>query len=310
MTIVFKVSDNVKELMIKHYSKKYPTKPQYTVFQVKDFDCVTTLYESGKVMFQGIGADIEASIWIEKERILNNRYIDIENKKDNKKKENKKTFFWNISSVGSDEVGTGDYFGPLVFTASFVPKEKIQELKDLGIRDSKKVTDDKIIEIAPKLMKEIIHSTFVLDNVTYNKYHNSENNMNKMKAIMHNKCLLNVLKNNDIKYDKIVIDQFEKDTTYYNHIKEAGEIVKNITFETKAEDKYMSVAVSSIISRYIFLKSIKELSNKYNMEIPLNANTKTDEAALALVKKYGFDILNECAKLNFANTQKIKEMLK
>ena len=68
MTIVFKVSDNIKEMMIKHYSKMNPTKPQYTIFQVKDYDCVTTLYESGKVMFQGIGADIESSYWIEQER--------------------------------------------------------------------------------------------------------------------------------------------------------------------------------------------------------------------------------------------------
>ena len=76
-TIVFKVSDNIKEMMIKHYEDmKCDKTPPYAIFQVKDFDCVTTLYESGKVMFQGIGADIEASYWTEQERVINNNVID------------------------------------------------------------------------------------------------------------------------------------------------------------------------------------------------------------------------------------------
>ena len=92
-TIVFKVSDNIKEEMIKHYAdRKCEKTPPYAIFQVKDFDCVTTLYESGKVMFQGIGADIEASYWTEQERILNNRLIQTDSKEKEKKKEEKKIF--------------------------------------------------------------------------------------------------------------------------------------------------------------------------------------------------------------------------
>ena len=76
MTIVFKVSDNIKPLMMEFYKDRMlDKKPPYSVFQVKEYDCVITLYESGKVMFQGIGADIEASYWIEEERIKNGRII-------------------------------------------------------------------------------------------------------------------------------------------------------------------------------------------------------------------------------------------
>lgn len=137
-TIVFKVSDNIKEMMIKHYEDmKCEKTPPYAIFQVKDFDCVTTLYESGKVMFQGIGADIEASFWTEQERVLNNKIIDTSTKeKEKQEKEEKKTFI-NEASVGSDEVGTGDYFGPLVVTASYVSKENIAYMQNLGVRDSK-----------------------------------------------------------------------------------------------------------------------------------------------------------------------------
>ena len=315
MTVVFKVSDNIKEMMIEYYKDRASSTPPYSIFQVKDFDCVTTLYESGKVMFQGIGADIEASYWIEQERILNNRIIDPndngkKDKKDKKDSKDKKYDFTNISTVGSDEVGTGDYFGPLVVTASYVPKEQIDFLTELGVRDSKKMTDDKIIEIAPHLIKDIIHTTFILDNKQYNEYHSSDTNMNKIKAILHNKCLLSVIKKDNVKYDKIIVDQFEVEKAYYNHIKMLPEKVTNITFVTKAEDKCLSVAVSSIISRYIFLKEIKKMSERLNIVIPLGASEEVDKVGAKIVKKYKFDILKEIAKMNFKNTEKIQELIK
>ena len=90
-TIVYKVSPNLKNEIIEFYKDRFlEKKPPYSVFQVKDFDCVTTLYDSGKIMFQGIGADIEASYWIERERILNNRNVSSELASDMKKKDDKK----------------------------------------------------------------------------------------------------------------------------------------------------------------------------------------------------------------------------
>ena len=180
-TIVFKVNDNIKNMMIKHYEdRKCEKTPPYAIFQVKDYDCVTTLYESGKVMFQGIGADIESSFWLEQERIINNNIIDTQKEKKEKKEETKT--FISVSSVGSDEVGTGDYFGPLVVTASYVAKDKFSMLEKLGVKDSKKLTDEKIITIAPTLIKEIPHTTIILTNKEYNDFHSTDMNMNKVKA--------------------------------------------------------------------------------------------------------------------------------
>lgn len=308
-TIVFKVSDNIKEMMIKHYaSRKCEKTPPYAIFQVKDYDCVTTLYESGKVMFQGLGADIEASYWTEQERVLNNRTIDTTSKEKEKKEEKK--IFIKDSSVGSDEVGTGDYFGPLVVTASYVSKENIAYMQELGVRDSKKLTDEKIIQIAPDLIKNIPHTTIILSNKEYNDYHSTDTNMNKIKAILHNKCLLSVIKKEKITNTKIVVDQFENPKNYYAHLSSVPEKVTNIIFMTKAEDQCMSVAASSIISRYIFLKEIKKLKEKWKIEIPLGASNLVDEVGATLVAKHGKEILKEIAKLNFKNTDKIIEIAK
>ena len=260
MTITLKVSDNTKKKMIEYFEdKKREKTPQYAVFQADEADTVVTLYESGKAVFQGISADIDANMWKEVESHLNpNKKIDITNSENKKKKEeakkDPKVYYCN--SIGSDEVGTGDYFGPIVVTASFVSKENIPFLEELGVRDSKKLTDEKILEIVPKLIKVIPYESIILSNKEYNEKYSHNINMNKIKAIMHNKVLSKV-KSKNFNYDYIVVDQFAQPYVYFNYLKESTNVVRNITFITKAEDKCLSVACSSIISRYIFFISMR-----------------------------------------------------
>lgn len=299
--------------MIAYYEdKKREKTPPYAVFQADEADTIITLYESGKAMFQGTSADIDANLWIEMEKKLNNRTIDIDEKKKEKEKYKENLeYFYSISTIGSDEVGTGDYFGPIVVTATFVSKDKIDLMNELGVKDSKKITDDKIIKIAPTLIKEIPYVTFILNNKEYNAYQKKGYNMNKIKAILHNKVLYS-LTNKDEKYpyDKIVVDQFVYPRKYFEHILDAKEKVMNITFTTKAESKCASVAAASIISRYIFLKQMEELGKEIGLDLPKGANDSVDLVGKEIALKFGMEKLEILAKLNFKNTDKIKKMLK
>ena len=64
MNVVIKVNDEVKQKMIEYYKDKKRDKViPYVVFQAQDEDTVITMYESGKVMFQGTSADVDASMW-------------------------------------------------------------------------------------------------------------------------------------------------------------------------------------------------------------------------------------------------------
>lgn len=309
MTIVFKVSDNIKEKMIKYYEDlRRPNTPPYAIFQAQEEDTIITLYNSGKAMFQGISADIDANIWIDQERHLNNRVIDINPKKEEKKEKNQLAFL-NCSTIGSDEVGTGDFFGPIVVSSTYVSKENINYLTELGVRDSKKITDDKILKIGPDVIKNIPHVTFVLDNPSFNKFTKKGYNMNKIKAILHNKVLVEMIKKEKGNYDKIVVDQFVYPKKYYEHINEAKEKATNITFMTHAEDQCLSVAAASIISRYVFLSTMDKISKQEKLTIPKGAGTKVDEIALKIAQEKGIDYLNKIAKTNFKNLTKVKEMM-
>ena len=309
ITKVIRVDNETKKLMADFYKDmKRDKTPPYAIFQADTGDTIVTLYESGKAMFQGVSADIEAGMWesIGKDKENIDYFIDREEVKEKKEET---TIPIDISSVGSDEVGTGDYYGPIVVTASFVSKDNIPFLTELGVRDSKKLSDEQILKIVPKIIKKIPYKTIMLSNKEYNDNYGKDMNMNKIKAVLHNKVLTEMVKDNE--YDYIVVDQFEPESSYYKHLSEVPSPLKGITFITKAEDKCLSVACSSLISRYIFVKEIDKLGDKYGIFLPKGANYYVEDVGIKLVNKYGEKILHDIAKLNFSNTDRIlKEVRK
>lgn len=304
-TIVFKPSDNIKEKMIDYYDLlRRDKKPPYSVFQAEEGGTIITLYESGKVMFQGISADIDANMWKDLESHYNNRDIDSELKK-KEGKEDDKTYYY-YDAIGSDEVGTGDYFGPIIVTATLVDKSTRKLLEDLKIMDSKKMTDDKIRRCAPILMNKLPYVTFTLSNTKYNEMSSKGFNMNKIKAILHNRVLFE-LSNKGIPFHKIIVDQFTTPRSYFSYLKQENieDKVTKITFLTKGESKHLSVAAASVISRYRFLQEMDKLSEKYKVDIPKGASPKVDSVAKKILDTYGKNELSKIVKLNFKNTEKI-----
>lgn len=316
MTITVKVSDKTKTEMNEFFEDfKREKTPPYAVFQADDADTVITVYESGKAVFQGRDADLSSQFWIERERHNNpTKKVEVTNSEDKSKDTDKKEIIidpkiYNSTSIGSDEVGTGDYFGPIVVCAAYVRKEDISFLEQLGVKDSKKMTDEKILEVVPKFIKSIPYECVILSNKEYNEKYAVGNNMNKLKAILHNKVLGN-LKLNVPGYDYIVVDQFAEKYVYFSYLKASSNVVRDITFMTKGEDKCLAVACASLISRYVFLKEFAKISESVGELLPKGASTMVDEKAAKVVKKFGFDKLNDIAKINFKNTEKIKKLLK
>lgn len=297
MNVVIKVNDEIKKKMIEYYKDKVRDKKiPYVVFQAQEEDTVITMYESGKVMFQGVSADVDAAMW--GTALENTKEKQAERKKENAK-------YYNCSAVGSDEVGTGDYFGPIVVTATFVTKEDIPFLEKLGVGDSKKIDDSKILKIAPEIAKKIKYKSVILSNREYNENYTKDINMNKIKAILHNRVLYQLVNEVRPKYDYIIVDEFAREARYYDYIKDQKVIQRNITFMTKAEDKNMAVACGSIISRYIFLKEFDKLCDSIHIPLPKGAGKDVDSIGEEVVEKYGEEKLKDIAKLNFKNTERI-----
>ena len=156
-------------------------------------------------------------------------------------------------------------------------------------------------------MKNIPYVSQILNNEEYNT---NPTNMNKIKAILHNKVLCTILKKANYDYSYIVVDQFCYPRNYFAYIKDAKEKCTKITFTTKAEDKCLSVAAASIISRYLFINEFKKIGDELQMFLKKGAGPEVDKQGAEIIKKYGEKKLFEIAKLSFKNTEKIKELLK
>lgn len=275
--------EEYQNLYQKYQAYTVPVSSPYIAFQIKLNDCVITAYPSRKVVFQGSHANAYA--------------------KDYEKEEPKSNDKNRYPEAGSDEVGTGDYFGPVVVCASYVTKEDVPALQQLGVQDSKALTDERIRSIAPVLEEKIIHSTLVLLPEQYNRVHQS-NSMNVIKAKMHNQAYVNLAKKVALPDFKI-IDQFEEEGIYYHHLKGEKNIIQGIHFETKAENKYYCVAASSILARYTFLQAMDQMSDTYDFIFPKGAGSAVDQCGKEFVKKFGQAQLKYVAKLHFSNTNRI-----
>ena len=286
-TITLKLKSIQEEQLFKTFSEFQTTPPQYAKWQLKPENCVITCYTSGKTVFQGKDANVYAAAFMEVQDEIPNTATTNQ-----------------YPQAGSDEVGTGDYFGPVCVCASYVTKDDVDFLVKLGVRDSKQMSDADMLKIGPLLMERIPHSLLIVPPQKYNRVHES-NNLNAIKAKLHNQAYINLAKKIELPSFKI-IDQFTPETSYYRYLKNEPQIIRGIHFETKAEDKYLSVAVGSIISRYGFLKTWEEMEQKYNMTLPKGSGDKVDVVAQEFVERYGFDRLGEVAKLHFKNTEKIR----
>ena len=286
-TITLKLKSIQEEQLFKTFSEFQTTPPQYAKWQLKPENCVITCYTSGKTVFQGKDANVYAAAFMEVQDEIPNT-----------------TTTNQYPQAGSDEVGTGDYFGPVCVCASYVTKDDVDFLVKLGVRDSKQMSDADMLKIGPLLMERIPHSLLIVPPQKYNQVHES-NNLNAIKAKLHNQAYINLAKKIELPSFKI-IDQFTPETSYYRYLKNEPQIIRGIHFETKAEDKYLSVAVGSIISRYGFLKTWEEMEQKYNMTLPKGSGDKVDIVAQEFVERYGLERLGEIAKLHFKNTEKIR----
>ena len=299
MNVVIKVNEETKNKMIEYYKDKLRDKtPPYAIFQAQEEDTIITLYASGKAMFQGTSAFVDANMW---QSVIAND--------DTSKDSSIKDKYYHTNAVGSDEVGTGDYFGPIVVTACYARREDIPFLESLGVGDSKKIDDNKILKMAPEIAKKIKYRSVILTNKEYNEKYARDVNMNKIKAILHNRVLYQLMEEEHPDVDYIIVDEFAREARYYAYLEGIDKVQRNITFMTKAEDKNLAVGCGSIISRYIFLKEFDKLCDSIHIPLPKGAGSDVDKIGEEVVEKYGRDKLKEIAKFNFKNTDRILHTL-
>jgi len=207
-----------------------------------------------------------------------------------------------IERIGIDESGKGDYFGPLVIAAVFVDATTQGELKLMDVRDSKKLSDGRILEMTPDIKTICPHSVIAIGPQKYNELYAKIKNLNQLLAWGHAKALENLLEQG-INCERAISDQFGDERLILNALQEKG---RRILLEqrTKAESD-LAVAAASILARAEFLLRLKRLSAEVGTTLPKGASPSVALAAKMIVKKHGRERLDSVAKLHFKTTQSI-----
>lgn len=291
--------DLAKYEEIKSHYKEYmcPPKGEYVDFIAEINNITITGYLSKKtnkkITFVGEGSLEEASKWGE---VTGNS---------NKKDKESNSWVDYDTQIGSDEVGVGDFLLPMIVVATYVNKKDIDYLIELGVKDSKKLTDERIREIAPLLIKRLEFSKLTLPNEKYNEMIDKGENLNSLKAKMHNRCLANLFKKHPETVG-VYVDQFVSKEKFYEYLDDKNEYkVDYIAFKTKGESYYPSVAAASIIARYSFLLELDRLNEEYHTNFPLGASKKVDEFVIKFTKEHGIETIKKLAKANFNNFNKL-----
>ncbi|MBI5673969.1 MAG: ribonuclease HIII [Nitrospirae bacterium] len=206
-----------------------------------------------------------------------------------------------IERIGIDESGKGDYFGPLVIAAVFVDATTQGELRLMQVRDSKKISDGRILEMAPDIKTICPHSVIAIGPPKYNELYAKIRNLNRLLAWGHAKALETLLER--VTCERAISDQFGNERLILNVLQEKG---RKIVLEqrTKAESD-LAVAAASILARAEFLLRLKRLSSEVGTTLPKGASPAVELAAKMIIKKHGQDRLGSVAKLHFKTTKAV-----
>jgi ribonuclease HIII len=222
-------------------------------------------------------------------------------KKDKSKNIEKALFENPVELIGITEQGTADYFGPLIVAAVHVKNSMHAELEELGVKDYKKLTDRKILKIAPKIRDLCFHSVVIVANQTYNELYQKFSNLHHILAWGYARVLENTL--NQVPCPHALSSQFVNSSLINGALMRKGKAIQ--LFQKPDADSHISVAAANIIAKESYLKRMEEMNKSFNMSFPKGASKKVLEVAKKFVNEYGEDYLIYVSKLNFDITKEI-----
>lgn len=200
-----------------------------------------------------------------------------------------------ISHIGTDESGKGDFFGPLVIAGVLVDEKSAQRFLDLGIKDSKKLTDKKMLAMSVEIKKYAPHSIIAISNTKYNELYANIKNLNKLLAWGHARAIENILNSHTCEY--ALSDKFGDESLIKNALMKNGQSIR-LEQMVRAESD-IAVAAASVLARASFVQKMEAMENAYGLKFPKGCSGLVKTAASEFIKKYGKDKLHEVCKTHF-----------
>ena len=250
---------------------------------------VATFYSSGKLVVQGRGADDFAA-----------RFATGSAESRGGARET-----LDSDLIGTDESGKGDYFGPLVVAAVLVPKGQERVLAELGVRDSKQLSDSAAKEIAGQIRAGYPHEIVVIGPERYNEIYPGFGNLNRLLGWATAKAIAGVLEKRPCR--NVLSDKFGNERHIADALAKMG-IEVNLVQRVRAESN-PAVAAASIVARDAFLGHLARLSRQTGSKLPKGAGSPVLTAGRKIYHEGGREALRKVAKLHFKTTEQVARLL-
>lgn len=264
-------------------------KGPYMVFQAKKKGVSCTLYQSGKLTVQGKDKGDFITYYLEPEILKTFTYSHPAAQIDKRPR------------IGIDEAGKGDLFGPLTICALHAGEKEIEFLLELGVKDSKKLSDRTILKQAAAIKKRCAHQILELKPKTYNALYARFRNLNHLLAWGHVTALADVLEKKPCR--TVIIDQFAAEHVIERAL-ERKKLAIEVTQRHRGEEDLV-VAAASIIARASFVTAIDNLSAAYGQRLPKGASKEVRTALKLFCSRHGKEALADVAKLHFKTIQEV-----
>ncbi|MDR1168225.1 MAG: ribonuclease HIII [Heliobacteriaceae bacterium] len=203
--------------------------------------------------------------------------------------------------IGVDESGKGDFFGPLVIAGVLADEKTTELFIELGIKDSKKISDKKIIILAQKIKANAPHSVVAISNGKYNQLYANIKNLNKLLAWGHARAIENILEKNDCEY--ALSDKFGSENLIKSALMKNGRSIR-LEQMVRAESD-TAVAAASILARAEFVHRMEQMEKTYGVKFPKGCSDLVKTAAREFIARYGRPRLNEVCKTHFKTYKEV-----
>lgn len=288
-TVVLKLDASAQQLFERRIAAgAFEHRPvEHARFSVRGEGVVATLYHSGKLVVQGNDPGTFLARYVDGlDAVPTARRTELD-------------ALPQRTTIGSDETGKGDYFGPLVVAAVEVPMAALPELKKSGVVDSKLLSDDRIRVLAPFLCSRLRHAIERLDPVEYNRQHERLGNLNHVLADLHERAIRRLA----VPGALVVVDRFGNERLLRERLASAEVELHQLV----RGEQIPAVAAASVIARGAFLDALRELSEAFAIDLHKGAGPPVDRAARRFLQIHGSAKLREVAKLHFRNTGKLPQ---
>ncbi len=205
--------------------------------------------------------------------------------------------------IGTDESGKGDYFGPLVIAGVFIDKVTSDKFKELGVKDSKELSDNVIKKYAEEI-KNTVGDKYEIISISpprYNELYGKIGNVNRILGWAHAKVLENLLER--CPAAEAISDKFGDENLIISSLQEKGRKIVLHQF-TKAE-RFTAVAAASVLARDKFNSWFEKQKKDFKIDLLKGASAGVEKLAAKILAEKGETYLNEIAKVHFKTTAKI-----